>query len=356
MDRILQMISYGIAVAVVTMAVRLVLIPRKGKDGEVVLSKAIALLGFSSLVISLALAYVWLFVEEGAGVYGAGALVVSLISMALVVSFINCRVTYDAEGFTAGSFFGVKRKYSYADVTAIAENTHETYIYAGGKRIMIYEVSRGGDDFIAVVKEKYKSLHGGAAIPVKNQKNHLLDITHGKVRGAGEIIAGYIIAIVVLSVSLAIMLFLTFVPDSEENTRVRETVFDACAMDGRNIILMSDGMRYKVNSADKMNTDIAVFESICDGKTTVSVYGVLRRSKDYDAEIFLVKALSSNGRYILSFDETNAVKRSDNMPVVVLIAVLLAFALAFLTAALVVGRHPERFGKRIVNIFFNYKY
>ena len=345
MDRILQMISYGIAVAVVTMAVRLVLIPRKGKDGEVVLSKAIALLGFSSLVISLALAYVWLFVEEGAGVYGAGALVVSLISMALVVSFINCRVTYDAEGFTAGSFFGVKRKYSYADVTAIAENTHETYIYAGGKRIMIYEVSRGGDDFIAVVKEKYKSLHGG-----------LLDITHGKVRGAGEIIAGYIIAIVVLSVSLAIMLFLTFVPDSEENTRVRETVFDACDMDGRNIILMSDSMRYKVNSADKMNTDIAVFESICDGKTTVSVYGVLRRSKDYDAGIFLVKALSSNGRYILSFDETNAVKRSDNMPVVVLIAVLLAFALVFLTAALVVGRHPERFGKRIVNIFFNYKY
>lgn len=294
MDRIIQMISYGIAVAVVTMAVRLVLIPRKGKDGEVALSKAVAVLGFSLLVMSLALAYFWLFVE-GAVVYGAGALVVSLISMALVVSFINCRITYDAEGFTAGNFFGVKRKYSYADITAIAENTHETYIYAGGKRIMIYEVSRGGDDFIAVVKEKYKSLHGGAAIPVKN---HLLDITHGKVRGAGEIIAGYIIAIVVLSVSLAIMLFLIFVPDSEKNTCVRETVFDSCAMDGRNIILMSDGMRYKVNSADKMNTDIAAFESICDGKTTVSVYGVLRRSKDYDAEIFLVKALSSDGRYI----------------------------------------------------------
>lgn len=32
MDRIIQMISYGIAVAVVTMAVRLVLIPRKGKE------------------------------------------------------------------------------------------------------------------------------------------------------------------------------------------------------------------------------------------------------------------------------------------------------------------------------------
>lgn len=58
----------------------------------------------------------------------------------------------------------------------------------------------------------------------------------------------------------------------------------------------------------------------------------------------------------LSFDETNAVKRSDNMLVVVLIAVLLAFALAFLTAVLVVGKHPERFGKRVVIIFFNYKY
>lgn len=79
------------------------LIPRKGKDGEVVLSKAVAVLGFSLLVMSLALAYFRLF-AEGAVVYGAGALVVSLISMALVVSFINCRITYDAEGFTAGNF------------------------------------------------------------------------------------------------------------------------------------------------------------------------------------------------------------------------------------------------------------
>ena len=65
----------------------------------------------------------------------------SLIGSCFIIAFANCRVYYDEDGFVAKNFFGIKRKFTYDQVTAIKENMHEDYIYIGKSKVMIDEIS-----------------------------------------------------------------------------------------------------------------------------------------------------------------------------------------------------------------------
>ena len=87
----------------------------------------------------------------------------SSLGATLIIAFANCRISYDEDGFVAKNFFGVKRKFTYDQVTAIKENMHEDYIYVGKRRVMIDEFSVGGKEFIAYVKKRYRTLHNGQA-------------------------------------------------------------------------------------------------------------------------------------------------------------------------------------------------
>ena len=42
---------------------------------------------------------------------------------------------------------------------------HEKYIYVGKRRVIVDEFSVGGDDFIKLVKKKYRTLHDGQSLP-----------------------------------------------------------------------------------------------------------------------------------------------------------------------------------------------
>ena len=75
--------------------------------------------------------------------------------ISLIVGFINCRISYDEDGFVSKNFLGIKRKFTYDQVTAIKENLRESYIYMGDRRVMVDQLAVGGDEFIKLVKKKY---------------------------------------------------------------------------------------------------------------------------------------------------------------------------------------------------------
>lgn len=89
----------------------------------------------------------------------------SLLGMSLVVAFVNCRISYDEERFVAKSFLGIKREFTYDQVTTIKEGLHEDYIYIGKHRVMIDEVSIGGVDLLSSLRENIVPHTTGKASP-----------------------------------------------------------------------------------------------------------------------------------------------------------------------------------------------
>ena len=120
--------------------------PKTAEKGKVHLPKFFAILGTITSTIFLIPTIITAFSDEDIWV-PIVFLVFSLLGATLIIAFMNCRISYDDDGFVAKTFFGIKRKVSYDQVTAIKENMHETYIYVGKRRVMVDEFSIGGKDF-----------------------------------------------------------------------------------------------------------------------------------------------------------------------------------------------------------------
>ena len=138
--------------------------PQQAEDGKVYLPKLLAKIGSVASVIFLIPTIVTAFLDIPVW-FPVFFLFFTLLSATLIIAFINCRITYDQYGFVHKNFLGIKRKYTYEQVTAIKENTHEKFLYMGKKRLMIDEFSIGGDDFIKLVKRKYHTIHNGESLP-----------------------------------------------------------------------------------------------------------------------------------------------------------------------------------------------
>lgn len=82
----------------------------------------------------------------------------SAIGVAIMIAYINCRITYDEEGFVSKTFWGRKRAFTYEQVTAVKEDSHLKIIYLGEKRIMIDGFAIGGPEFIELVKKRCQTI------------------------------------------------------------------------------------------------------------------------------------------------------------------------------------------------------
>ena len=130
---------------------------KSGEKGKVQLPIGLAALGIIGTVFSLVPAFI-VAILDGDILLSILFVALSLLGTTLIVAFVNCRITYDENEFTAKNFFGIKRTFKYEQVTAIKVRTHETFIYVGKHRVMVDELSKGGAEFIALVREKNENL------------------------------------------------------------------------------------------------------------------------------------------------------------------------------------------------------
>lgn len=137
---------------------------QKAEKGKVYLPKFFALLGIIGSSLFLILAIISVLLAEALWV-PCVFLALASLGASLIIGFINCRISHDDEGFVAKNFLGIKRKYTYDQVTAIKENSHESYIYLGKRRVMVDKLAIGGEAFIKVVKQKYRTMHDGKSLP-----------------------------------------------------------------------------------------------------------------------------------------------------------------------------------------------
>ncbi len=322
--------------------------PKQAEDGKVYLPKFLAILGAIASAIFLIPAIITAFSDEPLWV-PILSLLLSSLGATLIIAFVNCRITYDQDGFIHKSFFGIKRRFTYEQVTAIKENMHEKFLYVGKRRLMVDEFSIGGDDFIKLVKKKYRTMHDGKSLPKIYKTKH--DIFNGNVQDAGGFLFAYILVGVIAVGFLIFAVYSTYAPSTPNNTIEQTISFVSYEKNEEEIILTSsDNQIFKIRFIDEQFKAKDI-QTLCDGKTVVTTYSTEVTPK-YEESYYSLKAVNYNDDYFLSFDETNRLHRQEYTLLVIIAAVMCLAWGALVAFSIIIGRNPKRFSKRVIRLFF----
>lgn len=325
---------------------------KKAQEGKVYLSKFMLILGLIATTLFLIPTVITAFFVDMVWL-SLGFFLFALLGASLIVAYINCRISYDDHQFVSKSFFGIKRTFTYDQVTAVKQNVHECYLYVGKHRVMIDEFSIGGIEFLTLVKKKYKKLHGQPLPQITKGK---FDIFNGNVASAGEMIFAYVLMGVLMIGFAAFMVWTVyFNPSTIENTEQQEVTWISCKLqDDEYILLSSDNRLYKIQFiGEGLNAE--GIQAVCDGQTPVIAYTKEVHpddADDYDA----VKAILHGDTYLLSFEQTNRWRTEEQQSLLFLPIVFIVLCGGFITMSIIVGRNPKRFSKRVVRMFFKSGY
>ena len=349
MEYIIRGLTFALIPLIVSGVLAILRRPKKAEQGKVFMPKFFAILGSICSGIFLIPTFICAFSDEP--IWTAIAfLLFSMLGASLIVAYINCRISYDEDGFTAKNFFGIKRRFTYDQITGIKENMHETYLYMGKKRIMIDEFAVGGMEFIWFAHQKHRKLHKKPIPEIQNKK----DIFNGNIESPGEFIFIFILMGIICLGMLITIGCIAFWPTTPNNTTEQQVILQDFQTEEDQLILKStDGQIYKINSANKIKTETITV--LCDGKTEVTAY-----VKQYNSEegnpYYSVEAIAYRDTYLLSFDETNRLNRLEALPI---LAMFLAFNLIwgfFVAGTIIVGRNPTKYSPKTVKFFFKPQY
>ena len=323
--------------------------PKKTEKGKVYLPKFFVILGLITSPIFLIPTLITAFSNVPIGV-PILFFAFSLLGASFIIAFVNCRVSYDEEGFVAKNFFGIKRKFTYDQITAIKENMHENYIYLGKRKVMIDAFSIGGVKFIAHAKKKYRTIHKGQELPKIYKTKH--DIFNGNVEDVfGFVFVDIMISVVIVAFSVLLIWFIYCNPSTVDNTIEHSISFTSCTTNGDEIVLTSlDNKLYKIRFIGE-EFDSTEIKAISDGKTVVTTYSK-EITPDDEENYYSIKAILHEDTYLLSFDETNR-WHQDEYWMLIFFPVIFAIAWgAFVTMSIIVGRNPKKFSKKVIKLFF----
>ena len=348
MKYVVRALTYALIPVIVGGVLAVLRQPKKAEDGKVRHSLFIGILGLVCAALLLIPALITAFSEESIWlplIFFA----FSLIGIVLFFVYLNCRITYDDNGFTVKNLFGVKKSYTYDEITSLREDMSEDVLFVGERKISVERITVGGFAFIAFAKKKYRQLHSGQAIP--KAKRSKLDLFNGNIYDAESFLLVYVILGILVIVCLIFALYFTFTTYSPENTVKQEVLFSSFADEGDEIVLTSkDGEIYKIRFFDDA-FDASAIEKICNGKTTMTVY-VEEISPDDEEPYFFVYAIARHNNYLLSFDQTNAWHRKEYAPLIPITVVLLLLFASAIVGSVIVGRNPKKYKKWVVRLFF----
>ena len=158
-------------------------------------------------------------------------LCLSMLGGSLSLAHLNCRITFDRESFTHKNFLGIKRTYTYDQITGLKEGTHEDIFYMGRHFAMLDEYSVGAMEFEIMAKKRYQALNGGKPIP--RVKPKMPDIFNGHVEGGAGLIVVYIgITLLLLGLLGWLVADVYILPPSPDENERMEVVFDRAAVRG----------------------------------------------------------------------------------------------------------------------------
>lgn len=321
--------------------------PKEGSR-QVCYPKFFAILGIVSSVLFYIPTVITAFLDEPV-LLPLGFFAFSLLGVAFIVAFTNCRISYDGDGFVKRNFLGIKRRYTYGQITAIREDMREEILYFGKRKIVVDAFLVGGAEFIGFTKKRYRTVHNGKAIPKVKRSGR--DIFKGNVYDPeGFVFAYVIVSVFIVIFAVFIVWYIYFAPDALDTDEMQVT-FETFDISDNDIVLKgTDGSVYKISFADEL-LDTGAIEAVCDGESVVTVHAREITPDDEEA-YYSVSAILSDGTYILSFEETRRLHRQEYFPLIFFPIVFGIVWGIYIVGSIIVGRDPKRFGKKAVKLFF----
>jgi len=122
-----------------------------------------------------------------------------ILSVSLILTYINWRIYYNNKEFTVRNTLGISRTYRYDQITGIRYDK-DVALYCGKKKIMIDIVTANRVQFLRHCNRQYKKHTGSNGwIPYAEPKN---DIFKGNIDGGIFVIIIYIFMIIFLTFAL----------------------------------------------------------------------------------------------------------------------------------------------------------
>lgn len=299
----------------------------------------------------------WLAAEQDGSVgltFVFGAFV--LPCMALMLGWKNCFLLYDRQGFTQKNIFGMRRSFTYDQVTGWSVNRRnpmESTLYAGGKRISFNLMSRNGPDFLAKVSAGYRKAHGSKNVPEMPELRKERGGFRAHVYNPGEYLAVFLM-MVAMVVGLGGWLMLdSWLPVTEKDAQMQKLTFCAWELVEDNLELTSAQTQeiFVINGCRDYLTGMEALVEKCDGETTFTVWA--ERFTPSDEEPFYrVYALASGDESYRTFEDSTAYRRLDVPLIAGMFGVFLLIVLAFSGFIYMVGSDPQRFPKWVVYACF----
>ena len=279
-------------------------------------------------------------------------LCISLLGGSLSLAHLNCRITYDQESFTHKNFLGIKRTYTYDQITGFKEGTHEDIFYMGRHFAMIDEYSVGAMEFEIMAKKRYQALSGGKPIP--RVKPKMPDVFNGHVEGGAGLIVVYIgVTLLFLALLGWLVADVYLIPPSPEEDERMEVVFDRASVRGDCLYLYpaDESMEsFQIRHLDGL-VELDPIKAVCDGTTVVTVYADHTKPKNEDP-YYLVEAVMVGDTVLFSFEDNQRLRQNEYWPLILFIGGFILLWSVFIFFSIRVGRNPERYSKKVIRFFF----
>lgn len=273
------------------------------------------------------------------------------LNSSLILAAQNIRILYNGDGFVSYNFWGLRRRYAYGDITGISGGTNQDVtLWVGRRTVRIDEYAVGRSAFLAQAKKQYRIRHNGNAIPAKRPK---WDVFNGNLENPGTVLVTHGMLILLC---LGMMIFLPiFCSNYIANlSLVSETVtFSRYEADRSDLLLYTDSSAivYQISDYRKKMEDPAQFLARCGAgqrfRVQYAVYG-----KEDSVYYGLWSISGEDGTDYLTLAESRIYLRRNFLGASAILAVPLLALVFLLVMSIRVGRHPERYSRRFVYLFF----
>ena len=260
--------------------------------------------------------------------------ILALLGIFLIIGYFNQRIYYSADKFVSSNLWGVKRTYSYGDISGImgyGRNT-DVKIYIGDKKIAIDRMAVGKKEFIEFALKRHRELKHKNIPLLRAAKKK--DLFNGNIANPGEFIAVYIIIAIGAALLFGIMLFVEFSPQTPEtDLRYSTVAFNSCEVYGDELWLRTGGdMDYKIAHYDEVLPD--------------------------DYRVYYARG-AANEMFVMQEKECEVRARhtkEERPKIIALFSALMLFLLSFIPGSIYAGRHADTLNPKIVRIFFKPDY